>query len=183
MAVEGGKSVLESQFPEQVQSSTDQIAPEDKVGLAGMGPSETPSVDTPTKGKNGDGLGGEWEVVSEKDKSDTESDKGDKSSKLEVAFHEAESTFKEGQKEISEEERLDSIGKSLDPEAAAKKPRRIGYESSQTEEPSILNVPRKAQKLAKVSMEAMIRGFQKFEKMSEEEEKHNVAAWHNAIRP
>lgn len=183
MAVAGGKSVLESQFPEQIQSSTDQIAPEDKVGLAGMGPSETPSVDTPTKGKNGDGLGGEWEVVSEKDKSDTESDKGDKSSKLEAAFNEAESTFKEGQKEISEEERLDSIGKSLDPEAAPKKPRRIGYESAQTEEPGILNVPRKAQKLAKVSMEAMIRGFQKFEKMSEEEEKHNVAAWHNAIRP
>jgi hypothetical protein len=38
----------------------------------------------------------------------------------------------------------------------------------------------KARKLMKVSMEAMIRGY---EKMTEPEEKHNVAAWQNAINP
>ncbi|CAM6016116.1 unnamed protein product [Sphagnum balticum] len=38
----------------------------------------------------------------------------------------------------------------------------------------------KATKLLKVSMEAMIRGY---EKMTEPEEKHNVAAWQNAIHP
>lgn len=43
-----------------------------------------------------------------------------------------------------------------------------------------INVPYKVKKTMKVAMEAMLRGIEKF---SEEEEKHNVAAWHNAKCP
>lgn len=185
MAVSGGKSVLSKEFPESVQS--DNIASEDKLGLAGLGRSETPDVikveevlSEGGNGKNGDGLGGEWEVVSEKDKSDTDSEKAEKNSgKLEAAAKEIQKTFLEGQKQISEEERLETMSKKLAPEEP-KKSRRIGYQGKSTAEPGLMNVPRRAKKFAKLSMEAMIRGFEKF---TEEEESHNVAAWHNAIRP
>lgn len=186
LAAEGAKSVIGIEFSKKAVSATDRVAPADKIGLAGMGPSETPVAATKAdqgsadvkNGKNGDGLGGEWEVVSERDKSDTDSDKSEKSSKLEGAIKEAEKTMKEGQKQIAEEENLETMSQSLDPEG--KKIRRTGFQRNKVEEPGILNLPRKAKKLAKVSMEAMIRGFEKF---TEEEEKHTVAAWHNAIRP
>lgn len=49
-----------------------------------------------------------------------------------------------------------------------------------TEDPLLqFNVPKKGKKLVKVAMEAMIRGYEKFV----EEEKTNVAAWHNAYKP
>lgn len=188
MAVAGGKSVLSEELPEAVQSATENVAPEDKVGLAGLGRSETPDIIRVEEvsseggiGKNGDGLGGEWEVVSEKDKSDTDSEKAEKSpGKLQAAAKEIQATFNEGQKQISEEERLENMSKKLEPEVSLDKPRRVGFTSKNTAEPGLLNVPRRARKFAKLSMEAMIRGFEKF---TEEEETHNVAAWHNAIRP
>lgn len=154
---------------------------------AGLGRSEAPDVagteelsSESGSVKNSDGLGGEWEVLSEKDKLDAESEKADKSSgKLEDAAKAVEETFTEGQKLITEEEKLETMSQKLDPEAP-KRPRRVGFQSKSTVEPSLMNVPRRAKKLAKLSMEALIRGFERF---TEEEVPHNVAAWHNAIRP
>ena len=188
VAAAGGKSVVSEELPEAVQSATDNVAPADKVGLAGLGRSETPDIikveevsSEGGNGKNGEALGGEWEVVSEKDKSDTDSDKAEKSGgRIGAAVKEMRSTFNEGQKQISEEERLANMSKKLDPEVSLDKPRRVGFTSKNIAEPGIMNVPRRARKFAKLSMEAMIRGF---EKLTEEEESHNVAAWHNAIRP
>jgi beta-glucosidase/6-phospho-beta-glucosidase/beta-galactosidase len=145
-----------------------------------MGRSKTPDVIQGGNGKNGDGLGGEWEVVSEKEKSDTDSEKPEKSSgKLEAATREFQKTFDEGQKQISEEERLETMSKKLTPEGT-KKPRNVGFQAKSVEATEVLNIPRKAKKYAKMSMEAMVRGY---EKLTEEEGSHNVAAWHNAIRP
>lgn len=188
MAVAGGKSVLSQEFPDAVQSAKDNVAPKDKDGLAGLGRSKTPDIirveeasSEGGNGKNGDGLGGEWEVVSEKDKSDTDSEKAEKSQgKLQAAAKEIQSTFDEGHKQISEEERLENMKKKLEPEVSLDKPRRVGFSSGDTAEPGLMNVPRRARKFAKLSMEAMIRGF---EKLTEEEGSHNVAAWHNAILP
>lgn len=188
MDVAGGKSVLSEELPDTAQSATDNVAPEDKVGLAGLGRSETPDIikveevsSEGGNGKNGDGLGGEWEVLSEKDKSDTDSEKAEKSSgKLQAAAKEIQTTFKDGQKQISEEERLENMKKKLEPEVSLDKPRRVGFTTKNTADPGLMNVPHRAKKFAKLSMEAMIRGF---EKLTEEEESHNVAAWHNAIRP
>jgi hypothetical protein len=188
MDVAGGKSVLSEELPDTAQSATDNVAPEDKVGLAGLGRSETPDIikveevsSEGGNGKNGDGLGGEWEVVSEKDKSDTDSEKAEKSSgKLQAAAKEIQTTFKDGQKQISEEERLENMKKKLEPEVSLDKSRRVGFTTKNTVDPGLMNVPHRAKKFAKLSMEAMIRGF---EKLTEEEGSHNVAAWHNAIRP
>lgn len=184
MAVSGGNTVLSKEFPEAVQSATGNVASEDKEGLAGLARSETPDIIRveEASGRSGqEGLGGEWEVLSEKDKSDTDSEKGGKSSgKLEAATREIQKTFDEGQKQISEEERLENISKKLSPEGPKKGPRSVGFQGQSTEQATLMNVPRKAKKFAKLSMEAMIRGFEKF---TEEEESHNVAAWHNAIRP
>lgn len=43
---------------------------------------------------------------------------------------------------------------------------------------------RKGKKPLKVSMEAMIRGFEKYTEVEEEEEHHpNVTSWHNVPHP
>lgn len=181
VSVSGEKNVSSDEISDVVQSSQENVDSGEK------GSSENPNIIRTERvsseggnGKNGDGLGGEWEVVSEKYKSDTDSEKTDKSpSKLEQASKVVEETFKDGRKQISEEERLETMSKELNPEAP-KKPRRVGFHSKNTAEPSLMNVPRRAKKFAKLSMEAMIRGFEKF---TEEEAIHNVAAWHNAINP
>ncbi|BBN02752.1 galactolipid galactosyltransferase [Marchantia polymorpha subsp. ruderalis] len=49
-----------------------------------------------------------------------------------------------------------------------------------TSSPTLVNLPQKTKQLAKVAMEAMIRGIQK---ITEEEETANVAAWQNAFHP
>jgi hypothetical protein len=77
------------------------------------------------------------------------------------------------------------MSQSLDTEAMSLKspvkgPKNVGFQSTSVEDPRVLSVQGKATKLLKVSMEAMIRGY---EKMTEPEEKHNVAAWQNAIHP
>ncbi|CAK9189072.1 unnamed protein product [Sphagnum tenellum] len=66
------------------------------------------------------------------------------------------------------------------PDSPVKGPKNVGFQSTSVEDPRVLSVQGKATRLLKVSMEAMIRGY---EKMTEPEEKHNVAAWQNAIRP
>ncbi|CAK9212870.1 unnamed protein product [Sphagnum jensenii] len=66
------------------------------------------------------------------------------------------------------------------PDSPVKGPKNVGFQSTSVEDPRVLSVQGKATKLLKVSMEAMIRGY---EKMTEPEEKHNVAAWQNAIHP
>ncbi|CAM6040418.1 unnamed protein product [Sphagnum compactum] len=66
------------------------------------------------------------------------------------------------------------------PDSPVKGPKNVGFQSTSVEDPRVLSVQGKAKKLLKVSMEAMIRGY---EKMTEPEEKHNVAAWQNAIHP
>lgn len=182
MALSGGNTVLGKEYPEAVQSTSGEKAPEDKVGLAGLGRSDTPDIikveEAASTGKNGEGLGGEWEVLSEKDKSEEEADSKNPG-KLEAAAQEFQKTFEDGQKQMSEEDRLESMRNKMASEGP-KKPRSVGHHSKSVTDPSLMNVPRRAKKFAKLSMEAMIRGFEKF---TEEEESHNVAAWHNAIRP
>jgi len=183
MAVSGGNTVLSKEYPEAVQSTSGEKAPEDKVGLAGLGRSDTPDIikveeAAASTGKNGEGLGGEWEVLSEKDKSEEEADSKNPG-KLEAAAQEFQKTFEDGQKQLSEEDRLESMRRRMASEGP-KKPRSVGYQGQSVADPSLMNVPLRAKKFAKLSMEAMIRGF---EKLTEEEESHNVAAWHNAIRP
>jgi hypothetical protein len=154
--VAGGKSVLSEELPDTAQSATDNVAPEDKVGLAGLGRSETRDIikveevsSEGGNGKNGDGLGGEWEVLSEKDKSDTDSEKAEKSSgKLQAAAKEIQTTFKDGQKQISEEERLENM-KKLEPEVSLDRPRRVGFTTKNTADPGLMNVPHRAKKFAK----------------------------------
>lgn len=168
-----GISLTEEAQAEEIKKGLGRSEAPDVAGTEELS-SESGSV------KNSDGLGGEWEVLSEKDKLDAESEKADKSSgKLEDAAKAVEETFTEGQKLITEEEKLETMSQKLDPEAP-KRPRRVGFQSKSTVEPSLMNVPRRAKKLAKLSMEALIRGFERF---TEEEVPHNVAAWHNAIRP
>ncbi|MCO5549360.1 hypothetical protein L7F22_002830 [Adiantum nelumboides] len=56
----------------------------------------------------------------------------------------------------------------------------LGRAKGSTEEPLLqFNVPKKGKRLVKVAMEAMIRGYEKFV----EDDKTNVAAWHNAHKP
>lgn len=58
--------------------------------------------------KNSDGLGGEWEVLFEKDKLDVEFEKVDKSfGKFEDVVKVVEEIFIEGQKLIIEEEKFE----------------------------------------------------------------------------
>lgn len=183
MALSGENTVLSKEYPEAVQSTSGEKAPEDKVGLAGLGRSDTPGIirveeAAGSTGKNGEGLGGEWEVLTEKDKSEEEADSKNPG-KLEAAAQEFQKTFEDGQKQMSEEDRLESMRSKMASEGP-KKPRSVGYQGKSVADPSLMNVPRRAKKFAKLSMEAMIRGF---EKLTEEEESHNVAAWHNAIRP
>lgn len=45
------------------------------------------------------------------------------------------------------------------------------------------NETMKKKKTLKIAMEAMIRGFEKFEEQSSDECHHNVAAWHNVPHP
>jgi hypothetical protein len=171
LAPEGSKSVIGEEFANKGDGkSGDQSVSEDKVGLVAMAKSETPteaeelpriSAKNGKDGKGGNGgLASDWEVVSEKDNSD------------------------EG-----EEQKLSAMNPSMDPERgrrslqqlpAKKGPKKIGFQTTNTEDPRVLSVQGKARKLMKVSMEAMIRGY---EKMTEPEEKHNVAAWQNAIHP
>ncbi|EFJ19560.1 hypothetical protein SELMODRAFT_935, partial [Selaginella moellendorffii] len=56
---------------------------------------------------------------------------------------------------------------------------------STTEEPRLqFNYPKKGRKLARVAMEAMIRGIERFAEDEEPEDaKLNVAAWHNVVHP
>jgi hypothetical protein len=168
LAPEGSKSVIGEEFADKGDGkSGDQSVSEDKVGLVAMAKSETPTEaeELPRisakngKGGNG-GLASDWEVVSEKENSD------------------------EG-----EEQKLSAMNPSMDPERgsrslqqppAKKGPKKVGFQTTNIEDPRVLSVQGKARKLMKVSMEAMIRGY---EKMTEPEEKHNVAAWQNAIHP
>jgi hypothetical protein len=167
LAPEVSKSVIGDEFASKDDSSSgQQIVPEGKVGLASMVKGETPSevggaeepgvLKNGKNGKGGDGLGSDWEVVSEKDNSDEGDDK-----------------------------LTSSMSQSLDTEATSLKssvkgPKNVGFQLTSVEDPRVPSVQGKARNLLKVSMEAMIRGY---EKMTEPEEKHNVAAWQNAIHP
>ncbi|XP_024518202.1 galactolipid galactosyltransferase SFR2, chloroplastic [Selaginella moellendorffii] len=103
----------------------------------------------------------EWEVVDEKEKAErSKSPKSD---------------------QISEEQVLDS---SLIRKESATPPALLRAKST-TEEPRLqFNYPKKGRKLARVAMEAMIRGIERFAEDEEPEDaKLNVAAWHNVVHP
>ncbi|KAH7286003.1 hypothetical protein KP509_33G055200 [Ceratopteris richardii] len=58
----------------------------------------------------------------------------------------------------------------------------LGRGKGSAEDPLLqFNLPKKGRRLAKVAMDAIIQGYEKF--MEDDEAKPNVAAWHNVSRP
>ncbi|KAL2642376.1 hypothetical protein R1flu_009963 [Riccia fluitans] len=137
---------------------------------------ENTTPDTPPSG----GILSEWEVLSEGRRSRSPSSEREEKADIDTSTEQGErSVREETAPELQLEDAPPPFPASMDSlpgDADIIKSRA----KATTEQPTLISLPQKGKQLAKVAMEAMIRGIQK---VTEEDPTANVAAWQNAFHP